>query len=202
MDYTQQIENVKQQLFSLGFTEEKYEELLSLAIEEIMDTALADLQDKELELLEELEKNLVAEPTTIEEATKNIELIFSAAYGDQAEETRQRMLLEYLNETLQQTKATRDLLQRYQAGDPTAIATIEANKNTPEAIAVANYLEEQQTIEEIDKIAKEVVEEGWRESQIAAQQQQQQSNSNVTSVSGVTENTTPAPEPFPQPTTM
>ncbi len=202
MDYTQQIENVKQQLFSLGFTEEKYGELLDLAVEEMMNSALADLQDKDLELLEELEKNLVAEPTTVEEATKNIELIFSVAYGDQAEETRQKMLLEYLNTTLEQTKATRDLLQRYQAGDPTAIATIEANKNTPEAIAVAEYLEEQQNREQIDKIVDNVVAEGWKESLTEFEQQQQQGNNNITNTGGETQNTTPTPEPFPQPTTM
>ncbi len=202
MDYTQQIENTKQQLFSLGFTEEKYEQLLDLAVEEMMNAALAELQDKDLELLEELEKNLVAEPTTIEEATKNIELIFSTAYGDQANETRQRMLLEYLNTTLEQTKATKDLLQRYQAGDPTAIATIEANKNSPEAIAVAEYLEEQQDREQIDKIVERVVEEGWKESLAEFEQQQQQDNNNITNTGGETQTTTPTPEPFPQPTTM
>lgn len=198
MNYTQEIENTKQQLFSLGFNDEKYEELLSLATEELVDRALADLQEKDLELLEELEKNLTEQPTTMEEATKNIELIFSAAYGEQAEETKQKMLLEYLNEVLQQTQTTRDLLQRYQAGDPTAIATIEANKNTPEAIAVAEELEKRQAEEEISKIADQVVQEGWRESQMAAQQQ---SNNNVTNASGETQTTTPSPEPFPQPAT-
>ncbi len=201
MDYTQEIENIRQQLFSLGFTEEKYEELLSLAVEEIMNSALADLQDKDLAILEELEKNLIEEPSTIEEASKNIDLIFSAAYGDQAEETKQKMLLEFLNDTLQQTRTTKDLVQRYQAGDPTAIASIEANKNTPEAIAAAERLEQELAIKEIDKIAEEVVEEGWRESQVAFQQQQQ-GNNNITNTGGETQSTTPTPEPFPQPTTM
>lgn len=197
MDYTQEIENAKQQLFSLGFTDEKYEELLALATEEIMEQALADLQEKDLESLEELERNLVEEPEDIDEATTNIDLIFATAYGQQANETRQKMLLEYLNQTIQQTKVTKDLLERYQAGDPTAIATIEANKNTPEAIEIANYIEQKKNEENLQKIADEVVEEGWQQSQIAAQQ----SNNNVTNIGGETGNTNVTPEPFPQPVT-
>lgn len=139
-----QLQNAKQKLLELGFTEEKYNELMELAAEEIMDAALADLQEKDLEALEELEKNLIDQPTTIEEANSNIQLIFSAAYGEQAEETKQKMLLEYLDMTIQETAATKDLLERYQTGDPTAIAVIEANKDNPDAQELAKYIEEQQ----------------------------------------------------------
>lgn len=195
MDYTQEIENAKQQLFSLGFTEEKYNELLTLGTEEIIEKALTDLQEKDLESLEALENNLVEEPEDIDEATRNLDLIFATAYGQQANETKQKMLLEYLNQTIQQTRTTKNLLERYQAGDPTAIATIEANKNTQEAIEVANYIEQKKNEEDIQKIADEVVEEGWQQSQIAAQQ----SNNNVTNSGGETENSNITPEPFPQP---
>jgi len=144
MDYETQLQNARQKLSELGFSEEKYNQLMELAAEEIMDTALADLQEKNLEALEELENNLVAEPNSIEEANTNIRLIFSAAYGEQAEDTKQKMLLEYLNMTIQETVAAKDLLQRYQAGDPTAIAVIEANKDNPDAQELAKYIEEQQ----------------------------------------------------------
>ena len=143
MDYETQLQNAKQKLLELGFTEEKYNELMELAAEEIMDVALADLQEKDITILEELEKNLIEQPTTIEEANRNIQLIFTSAYGEKAEDTKQKMLLEYLNMTIQETVAAKDLLERYQAGDPTAIAAIEANKDNPDAQELAKYIEEQ-----------------------------------------------------------
>lgn len=144
MDYEIQLQNAKQKLLGLGFTEEKYNELMELAAEEIMDATLVDLQEKDMTILEELERNLIEQPKTIEEANRNIQLIFSSAYGNQAEETKQRMLLEYLNVTIEETVATKDLLERYQTGDPTAIAVIEANKDNPDAQELAKYIEEQQ----------------------------------------------------------
>lgn len=143
MDYNTELENAKQKLLQLGFTEEKYNQLLELAAEELIDRALIDLQEKDLPLLEELERNLVPEPTNIEEANKNIELIFVSAYGEQAELKRQEMLMEYLNTTIQQTITTKDLIERYQAGDPTAIATIESSKNHPDVQEVLKLIDEQ-----------------------------------------------------------
>ena len=142
MDFTQQIENIKQQLLSLGFTEEKYNELLNLAAEEMMDNALETLQEKDLEELQNLESQLIPEVSTPEEANKNITLIFTAAYGDKAEEMRQKMLLDYLNITVEQTKSTKDLLERYNAGDPTAIAAVEAQKDNPDVQEFVKYMEE------------------------------------------------------------
>lgn len=142
MDYAQQLENAKQQLLSLGFTEEKFNELLNLAAEEMMDNALNDLQEKDLEILQNLESQLIPEVTTTEEANKNITLIFTAAYEDKAEEMRQKMLLDYLNTTIEQTKSIKDLLERYQAGDPAAIAAIEAQKDNPDVQEFVKYMEE------------------------------------------------------------
>lgn len=142
MDFNTELEGIKQKFLSMGFTEEKYNELLEMAAEEMMDTALMDLQEKDILLLEQLEKNLVAEPTTAEEANKNIGLIFTTAYGEKAEETRQKMLLDYLNTTLEQTNSVKDLLQRYQEGDPTAIAAIEAQKDNPDVQEFVKYMEE------------------------------------------------------------
>ena len=45
MDYITEIENIRQQLFSLGLTEEKYNELLNLAAEE-MDMLLVNYRRK------------------------------------------------------------------------------------------------------------------------------------------------------------
>lgn len=102
MDYNAQLIDAKQRLFQQGITEEKYNELLELAAEELMENALIDLQEKDLELLEELERNLIPEPSNVEEAEKNIELIFKTAYGEQAEEMKQKMLINYLHLRIQE----------------------------------------------------------------------------------------------------
>lgn len=141
MDYITEIENIKQQLLSLGLTEEKYNELLNLAAEEMMDSALSELQEKDLEVLQNLESQLIPEVSTLEEANKNIDLIFTAAYGEKAEEKKQEMLYEYLKDTLEATNKTKDLLTRYQAGDPTAVAAIESQKDNPQVQEVMNYMD-------------------------------------------------------------
>lgn len=143
MDNTQQIEAAKQELLSLGFTEEKYNKLIELALEEMVDNALNELQEIDLEGLQKLESQLIPEVKSLEEAEKNLELIFSAAYGEKANETKQQMLLDYLFMTIEETKAAKDLLQRYQAGDPTAIAAIEAQKDNPELEELMEYLKEE-----------------------------------------------------------
>lgn len=143
MDNTQQIEAAKQELLSLGFTEEKYNKLIELALEEMVDNALNELQEIDLEGLQKLESQLIPEVKSLEEAEKNLELIFSAAYGEKANETKQQMLLDYLFMTIEETKSAKDLLQRYQAGDPTAIAAIEAQKDNPEIEELMEVLKEE-----------------------------------------------------------
>ena len=143
MDYTQQIEAAKQELLSLGFTEEKYNKLLELALEELVDNALNELQEKDMEALQNLESKLIPDVTSLDEANKNLDLILSVAYGEKAFETKQKMLADYLNLTIEETKSVKDLLQRYQAGDPTAIAAIEAQKDNPELEELIKYLTEE-----------------------------------------------------------
>lgn len=106
MDYDKQIEDAKQRLLQLGFTEESYNQLLELAAEELMDNAIIDLQDKDLALLEELERNLIPEPINIQEAEKNIELIFKTAYGEEAEDKKQTMLINFLHSKIQENSKT------------------------------------------------------------------------------------------------
>ena len=51
------------------------------------------------------------------------------------------MLYEYLKDTLEATNKTKDLLTRYQAGDPTAVAAIESQKDNPQVQEVMNYMD-------------------------------------------------------------
>ena len=143
MDYKQQIEEAKKELLSLGFTEEKYNKLLEWALEELVDNALNELQEKDMEALQDLESKLIPDVTSIDEANKNLDLILSVAYGEKAFETKQKMLADYLSLTIEETKSVKDLLQRYQAGDPTAIAAIEAQKDNPELEELIKYLTEE-----------------------------------------------------------
>ena len=122
-----------------------YNELLNLAAEELLDQALDQLQRKDLEVLQRLESQLISEVSTQEEAKRNISLIFTTAYGENAEEMKQKMLLDYLTMIVEQTKTIKDLLQRYKAGDPTAIAAIEAQKDNPDVEKFLNYMEDNNT---------------------------------------------------------
>lgn len=130
MDYQKEIDDVKTKLFELGFSEEKYMELLEMAAEEALDKAIDQLQTNGD--LETLEQKLIAEPSTQEEATQNLNLIFSTAYGENSQDMQNTLILEYLKETADVTEKSKDLVQRYAQGDPTAVAQIDANKDNPE----------------------------------------------------------------------
>lgn len=132
MDYTVEIEKIKNELMSLGFTEKKYNELTELAAEEVLDIALLDLQKKDENTFNTLDQNLKENISSKEEAENNIQEIFKAAYGEEAENTKVKLVYEYLQGALEQAKNTKDLLQKYQAGDPTAVATINTNKDNPD----------------------------------------------------------------------
>ena len=103
MDYTTALEETRKKLLDLGFTEKQYEELLEEAAEEMINLALLKLEEKDLNILQSLQNQLIPEVSTLEEAEKNIDLIFSTAYGEESEEMKKKMLYEYLQKTLEQT---------------------------------------------------------------------------------------------------
>ena len=120
-----------------------------------MDNALNELQEKDMEALQNLESKLIPDVTSLDEANKNLDLILSVAYGEKAFETKQKMLADYLNLTIEETKSVKDLLQRYQAGDPTAIAAIEAQKDNPELEELIKYLTEEGVATSEDDVASQ-----------------------------------------------
>ncbi|MDD4382067.1 MAG: hypothetical protein PHE21_01840 [Candidatus Dojkabacteria bacterium] len=138
MDYTIEIDKVKQELLSIGFTEEKYNQILALAMEESIDLALLDLQEKDDEAYNQMDQNIPSQITTEEEAAQFITQLFLATYGEQADEMKGKFIYEYLQKTLEDTKKTKDLYERYQAGDPTAVAAVNANKDNPEIQEIIN----------------------------------------------------------------
>jgi phosphoglycolate phosphatase-like HAD superfamily hydrolase len=143
MDTKQQIEEVKTQLKAEGFDDNKLNQLLDLAAEDALDTALQDLGNNAPdEIIEQLSKEPDTEIQTQEEAMSRIEKVFATAYGENAEQKKLELILSYLQETLEQTKQAKDLYDRYQAGDPTAVAQVKAQENNPDVDEVVKYMKE------------------------------------------------------------
>ncbi len=141
MDYTAEIENVKNELKAIGFDDTKLNQLMDLASEEILQMAIDDLgetvDDTTLEMVaQEVDKPV----TTPEEAISRISLIFEKAYGQEAENKKNEMLLNHLKQTLEATKNAKDLYNRYQTGDPSAVATIKAQEGNPDVQKVVDMM--------------------------------------------------------------
>ena len=133
MDTAQQIEKVKAQLREVGFNEEKLNQLLDLAVDEVVDIALTDLENNASdEVLEGLASQQDTDVQTPEEAMQRVQMVFEAAYGENAEQKKLDLILAYLQDTLNQTIQAKDLLQRYQQGDPTAVAQVKAQEGNPD----------------------------------------------------------------------
>ena len=142
MDTNQQIEDVKNQLRAEGFDEEKLNKLMDLAVEEIMDIAMTELENTASdETLEQLASEQDAPVSTVEEGVDRLERIFVAAYGENADQKKLEMMLAYLQDTLEQTRKAKDLLQKYQAGDPSAVAQVKAQEGNPDVDEVMKYMD-------------------------------------------------------------
>jgi len=143
MDPKTEFETLKQELMDLGFTQDKLDELLMLATEEIIDRTLDALeQSEDDQKLEELATLLETPTNNEEEAIERLNKVFSAAYGEDVENKKLELLNTYLKETIQATKDTKDLLKRYQDGDPTAVASIQSNMGDPDAQKIQESLTE------------------------------------------------------------
>jgi len=133
------IENLKNELRALGFTEDKIDGLMDLAAQEALDIAMEDLGAMENDtLLEELE--LVISDATKDNATK-LNMIFEKAYGMNAQAKKADLLTTYLKEVIEDTKKAKDLYARYQAGDPAAVAQVKAQEGNPDVQAIADQMQ-------------------------------------------------------------
>jgi hypothetical protein len=138
MDYLNQIEETKNKLKDNGFTEEDISKLTALAINNAVDIALNDLQDKDPEIIAQLNQDLSQTQATTENAMQKLNTIFNQVYGVEANTKKQELVLNYLQESLEHLDKVKDLLNRYKAGDPSAIAAISAQEGNPD---VQNILE-------------------------------------------------------------
>jgi DNA-binding transcriptional MerR regulator len=137
-DLQQSIDELK----SLGFEDNEINQLLDLAAEEALDVALNEidekLNDQELkELSQQLEKPI----QTKEDAEEKLNLIFNKVYGENAENKKLELITKYMKETVEITKKSKDLFDRYQQGDPTAVATIQSNMGDPDVQAIKDHIE-------------------------------------------------------------
>ena len=141
MDYTTEIENIKNELKAIGFDDEKLNQLMDLAAEEVLEMAVNTLGETVDEAtLEMVTTEMQKEVTTQEEAQARLNMIFEKAYGQEAENKKNEFLLNYLKSTLEDTKKAKDLYDRYQAGDPSAVATIKAQEGNPDAQQIADMM--------------------------------------------------------------
>lgn len=132
------IEQLKSELRSLGFTEEKLDQLMDLAAQEVLEIALEDLGTTADDATLEQMAQMMESPS--EDAAKKLNMIFEKAYGPNAENKKLELLTTYLKEVIEDTKKAKDLYTRYQAGDPTAIATVKAQEGNPDVQKIADMM--------------------------------------------------------------
>lgn len=132
MDYLQQLEQLKKDFIEVGLTEDVFEKLQSLALEESLDRAMGDIPEEKMN--EEEMKALAKRDIKTEEDFKTLyDAVFTKAYGEEEGKKKSvEFIIEYLKESLEIAKQSKDLAQRYQAGDPTAVATVQANIDNPD----------------------------------------------------------------------
>jgi hypothetical protein len=136
-----EFEQLKQELLSLGFDETKFNELLDIATEEAIDITMEKLSqtlsDEELDsITKELERPL----NNKNDATQRINMLFQKAYRDNAENKKLELVNNYLRKTVDLTKESKDLLERYQQGDPKAVATVQSHADDPDVKDIQNSI--------------------------------------------------------------
>jgi len=143
MNFEQKIVQIKEDLLSLDFSEDQILELIDLATEEAIDTALEELQEGATDqTLETLANTFDTTLSSKEEGIAKINKLFIEAYGPNAEVKKQDLILEYLQDSIEKTKQTKDLLQRYESGDPIAIAQVKAQEGNPDIQEVIKKIKE------------------------------------------------------------
>lgn len=144
MDFKTEFDNLKNELIGLGFSEEKFNELLNLAVEEAIDIALNDAEEKlDDSAMEQLSIDMDRQINSKEEATSQINMLFQKVYGTESESKKFEFINQYLRETVELTKKSKDLAQRYMQGDPTAVAAVRSNLDNPSTKEVENLLNQQ-----------------------------------------------------------
>lgn len=141
MDYKNEYEQLKQRFRDLGFDEEKLNQILDLAVDETVDLAVADLSENlDEQVLAEIAEEIQKEIPDKEKAIKVLDMIFEKGYGENAEQKKYEYMNQYLRETLELAKNSKDLMEKYNQGDPTAVASVQANMNNPDTEDIKKYL--------------------------------------------------------------
>lgn len=137
-----ELEQSIQELKSLGFSDEKVNQLLDLAAEEALEVALNDIDQKlNDQELDELSKLLEKPIQNKKDAKEKLDHIFKTVYKENAKNRKTELVNKYLKETIELTKQSKDLIDRYHQDDPTAVATIESNIGDPDIQAIKDAIE-------------------------------------------------------------
>ncbi|HAM37553.1 MAG: hypothetical protein UR96_C0007G0006 [candidate division WS6 bacterium GW2011_GWC1_36_11] len=135
------IEQLKNELRTLGFTEDKLNQLLDLATEEALSVALEDLnRTGDDATMEELANLMEAQPTDANDLTNKVNILFEKIYHQNADTKKIELISSYLNGVIEDTKKAKDLYARYQAGDPTAVATVKAQEGNPDVQKIQDMM--------------------------------------------------------------
>lgn len=135
------IEQLKNELRALGFTENKLNQLMDLATEEALSVALEDLnRTGDDATMEELANLMEAQPIDANDLANKVNILFEKIYHQNADIKKIELISSYLNGVIEDTKKAKDLYTRYQAGDPTAIAIIKAQEGNPDVQKIQDMM--------------------------------------------------------------
>jgi hypothetical protein len=134
MDYSTEIENLKNELRALGLDDDKLNQLLDLVAEELLDEAIDYIgENSDEQTLEMISQEMEKPVNSPEEAQTRLNMVIEKAYGMEAENRKGEFFVNYLKSFIEDTKKAKDLYDRYQSGDPTAVAAIKAQEGDPDA---------------------------------------------------------------------
>jgi tyrosyl-tRNA synthetase len=124
------MENIKQQIKDLGFNDQQSEEILNLFSEEVLDAIFKDYAsvttNEDLSIME----SRIKESKSPEHFEILIYEIAKTVYGEEADKEIQEMFTKLLNNFKQSIEDSKDLIQRYQQGDPNATELINTVKDS------------------------------------------------------------------------
>ncbi len=132
------------ELKELGFTKEQVLELMEIGEKEILDKILDEFGEKaEDDMLEKYTQKIEQNKDNREELTKILNEIIINLYGQEnIEEKKEQFLIEYIQSIIDLTKETKDVYEKYAAGDPETVKAIEEAKNDPNVHEIAKLMEE------------------------------------------------------------
>lgn len=133
MENNTEYNDLLDQLRQLGFDENRINKVLDLALEEMFDTAMEDLEISEnisnIDKIKEISQKPLVNPT---DGIERMNEIFTIIYGEESEKKRYDFLVQYLKNIIDITKKAKEVMNKYNMGDPDTIQQVNNKLNTQE----------------------------------------------------------------------